>query len=64
MSSRSRPEMIGFRVTGAERKEMETVCEYENVNLAELCRSLVLPTVREKLRQRLRLDEGPEERLS
>ena len=49
--------MVGFRVTGAERKEIETVCEYEGMNLAELCRSLVIPNVRQKLRQRLQSDE-------
>ncbi len=57
MASRARPEMIGFRVTGAERKEIETVCEYEGVNLAELCRLLVIPPVRQKLRERLESDE-------
>ena len=57
MASRARPEMIGFRVTGAERKEMETVCEYEGINLAELCRALVIPVVREKLRARFQSND-------
>ena len=53
MSARSRPEMVGFRVTGPERREIETVAAYDGVNLAELCRSLVLPQVHKKLRERL-----------
>ena len=53
MATRARPEMIGFRVTGPERREIETAAAYEGLNVAELCRSLVIPQVREKIRDRL-----------
>lgn len=59
MASRSRPEMIGFRVTRAERGQIETEAAYRGLSIAELCRTLVLPRVSERLRERLSEPEKP-----
>ena len=50
MASRQRPEMIGFRVTMGERREIEAVAAHEGDNLASLCRAIILDEVRRRLR--------------
>lgn len=52
--------MVGLRMTGAEKKELETVAEYERVSVAELCRRFIIPQVRQRLRERLAAEHaGP-----
>jgi len=57
MASRSRPEMVGFRVTRIERSAIESLAEERGLCKADLLRSMVIPQIREVIRLQL---EGPE----
>ena len=60
MASRSRPEMMGFRLTAAERKEVElAAAEAGTETVAAFIRDVVLTAARVQLCARVMRDAPP-----